>query len=182
MPIITEFTTKKNRKVEIVAPTIERLDDILKFVNKLAEEDTFLSFHPGKKITREEEAKWLIGQIEAIKNKAVLLFWAIYDGKIIGAVDIHRGKSVRDWHIGTIGLMVGKDFRGEGLGKFLLEFIIQKAKEAGIRSACLTLFSDNQIAKNLYQKIGFKEYGRLPDGFYRQGKFSDCIFMYKQLL
>lgn len=181
MKIIETFTTKKGRVVEIVLPTMELLDEILEFANKLAKEDTYLSFHPGKEITREEEEKWLKNNLEAIKNKALLIYWAIYNGKIIGAVDIRRGNSIREWHVGTIGLMVHKDFRDEGLGKYLLELILKKTKEAEIRTVTVELFSDNEIAKNLYKKLGFIEYGVLPDGLYRQNKFSDHILMYKRV-
>lgn len=179
--MIEEFTTRNNRLVQIAEPSMDKLDEILAFVNALAKEDTYLSFHPGKEITREEEETWLKNNLEAIKNKALMIYWAIYDGKIVGAVDIRRGNSVREWHVGTVGLMVDKDFRGEGLGRYLLELILRKAKEAGFHTAVLGLFWDNEIAKNLYQKLGFIEYGRLPDGVYRKQKFSDHLLMYKKL-
>lgn len=181
MKILTKFTTKKGRVVEIVEPTTELLDEILEFVKKLSKEDTFLSFHPGQTITRDEEEKWLMSQIAKIKNGSSLLFWAIFEDKIIGSVDVNRGRSVRDWHIGTIGLMVDKDFRREGIGGFLLNLIFKKAKELGVRTVSLDVFSDNEAGRVLYQKLGFKEWGRLPDGFYRQKKFSDRIYMYKNL-
>lgn len=179
--MIKEFKTQKNKTVEIVEPSLDRLSEILEFVNNLAKEDTFLSFHPGKEISREEEEAWLKSNLQSIENKTLFIYWAIYNGRIVGAVDIRRGNSVREWHIGTIGLMVAQDFRGEGLGKFLLESILIKAKEMGIRTAVLGLFSDNEIAKNLYEKLGFVEYGVLPDGVYRQNKFSDHLLMYKRV-
>jgi len=181
MTKLTEFKTKKDRIVDIIEPTADLLDEILEFVNALAHEDTFLTFHPGKMITRDEEEGWLKNNLEAIKNQSLLIYWAISNGKIAGVVEIRRGNSVREWHIGTIGLMVDQNFRGEGLGRFLLEFILKKAKELGIRTAIVTLFSDNEIAKNLYKKIGFVEYGVLPDGVYRKNEFSDHILMYKRV-
>jgi RimJ/RimL family protein N-acetyltransferase len=88
---------------------------------------------------------------------------------------------VRDYHVGLIGLMVDQSFRGEGLGKFLLQFVIGQAKVEGMRLVRLGVFSDNEIARNLYKKMGFIEYGVLPDGLYRKGKFSDYISMYKRV-
>jgi len=182
MKIIEEFTTKKNKKVQIVLPTMDMLDEVLVYANKLAKEDTFLTFHPAKEITKENEKIWLENQIQAISDGSTVLFWAVYNGKIVGSVDINRGKNIREWHTGTMGIMVDSDFRGEGLGLFLMELILQKAKEAGIRTAELACFSDNAPALALYKKVGLKEYGRLPDGLYRKQKFSDKIYMYKQLL
>jgi len=178
---IEKFTTRKNRIVEIIEPRLDLLDEILEFVNELGEEDTFLSFYPGKKITREEEEVWLNNRLKQIENKSQLIYWAVFDGKIVGGVDITRGATVREWHIGTVGLMVRKDFRGEGLGKFLLEFVLKKAKELGIRTANLGVFSDNDIARRLYCKVGFEEYGKLPDGLLRKNKFSDHIYMFKKI-
>ena len=63
-----------------------------------------------------------------------------------------------------------------------MQKILEKGKEMGIRTAILDVFSDNEIARNLYKKVGFKEYGTLPDGLYRKKNFSDRIYMYKRLL
>jgi RimJ/RimL family protein N-acetyltransferase len=182
MKIIQSFQSKTGKNIEIVEPSMDRLDDVLLFVNKLAKEDTYLSFHPGKEILRDDEEKWLQGQIKSIEDGASLLYWAISDGKIVGLVDVRRGKSVREWHVGTIAIMVDIDFRGEGLGKFLMELILKYAKEVGIRTVKLDAFSDNEIAISLYKKVGFTVFGVLPDGLYRQKKFSDRVYMYKQLL
>lgn len=182
MDILTKFTTKKGRTIEVVEPSLDLLDEILEFANKLTAEDTFLTFDPGKKILKEDEKKWLENNLTNIANGKTVLLWAYFDGKIVGSVDVNRGLSVRDYHIGAIGLMIDKDFRGEGIGKFLLKMIIEKAKQMGLRTLVLDVFSDNIAAINLYQKMGFKEWGRLPDGLYRQKKFSDKIEMYLELI
>ena len=179
--VIEKFTTKTGKEVEIIEPTMDWLDEVLLFVNALAEEDSFLSFHPGQKINREDEEKWLANQIERRKKGLGFLYWAIYNGKIIGSVDVHRGSSVRDYHVGLIGLMIDKGFRGEGLGKFLLQFVVDRAQAEGMRLVRLGVFSDNEIARNLYKKMGFIEYGVLPEGLYRKGKFSDYICMFKRV-
>ena len=182
MKLIKTFTTKKNKEVQIVEPSMDFLDEVLRYANKFAKEDTFLTFDPGKEISREDEEKWLEAQISGIEKGRSFLVWAVYDGRIIGSVDIHRGGNVREWHIGTIGLMVDADFRGEGLGRLLLEFIIEKAKEMGIRTAVLGVFSTNDTARSLYEKVGFVKYGVLPDGLYHKNKFADHIYMYKRLI
>ena len=181
MKILEKFTTKKGRIVEIVEPTMELLDKFLEFSNKLAKEDTFLTFYPAKLYTLEEERKCLSDNIDQVKNGSGLFYWVIFNNQVIGTVDIRRGNSVRNWHVGKVGLMIDQDFRGDGLGKFLMKFILEKAKKAGMKTASLTVFSDNDIAISLYNKLGFKEWGRLPDGLYRKKKFSDAVKMYLEL-
>lgn len=177
---LAKFITKSGKAIEVVEPAIERLDDLLSFVNRLVEEDTFLSL-TGKPKTIEEERLWLKSNIQNIKAGKTIMVWAIYDNRIIGQCDLVRGGS-RDGHVGTIGLMVDRDFRGEGIGRFLIEFILKETqKMQGLKIVKLFIFDDNEIAKNLYQKLGFKEFARLPEGFYRQGKYSDALQMYKNL-
>ena len=170
------------KKIDIIEPSMDWLDEILRWANVLAREDTYLTFDPGKEILREDEEKWLQAQISNSEKGRGYVYWAIYDNHIVGSVDIHRGFSVRDYHIGNIGLMIDREFRGDGLGKYLLNFILEKAKKSGIRTAILHVFSDNEIACELYKKMGFVEYGRLPDGLWRKNHFSDDIYLYKQLL
>jgi len=175
------FVTKKGKLIKIVEPSMNRTNEILFFANKLVKEDTFLSFNPSKEITFEEEEKWLSAQIEKMKIGSSLLYWATCNDKIIASVDICRGNTCRDTHVGTIGLMIDIDFRGEGIGKFLLDHILKKARENNFKIVILSVFSDNVNALSLYRKMGFKQWGKLLSGLYRRGKFSDLIKMYKNL-
>lgn len=180
MKPLANFTSEKGREIEIVGPTLDRLDDFLTFINRLVAEDTFLSL-TGEPKKIEEERLWLKSNIENIKVGKTIFAWALHNGKIIGQCDLNRGHT-REPHVGNIGLMVDKDFRGEGIGRFLIEYILDQAKKIeGLKIVKLFIFDDNEIAKNLYQKLGFQEFARLPDGFYRQGKYSDALQMYKNL-
>ena len=61
---------------------------------------------------------------------------------------------------GTIGLfdiIVKKEFRGNGYGKEIVETLLAKAMEKGIKEAHLSVVNDNTVAKALYEKLGFKE-------------------------
>lgn len=182
MKLIQEFTTKKDRVIQIIEPTLDLLDQVLVFANKLAKENTFLSFDPGKEILREDEEKWLSTQIERNSKNISSLRWAICDGRIIGSVDIYRGMNVREYHVGTVSIMIDSDFRSEGLGTFLMEMIFDCGRKMGLRTAVLDVFSDNESALALYAKVGLVECGKIPDGFYRNNKFSDKISMSKRLL
>jgi len=179
MKCLSKFTTKSGKNIEIWEPSMERLPALLEFVNRLVKEDTFLSFIGKPKILAEKES-WLKDSIANMKTGRSFLVWAVFNDKVIGSSDIIRS-GTRDGHVGKIGLMVDKDFRRDGVGRFLLDFILKKASQMKIKMATLDLFSDNMIAISLYQKLGFKEYGRLPNGLFRKNKYSDKIEMYKNL-
>lgn len=180
MKILTDFQTKSGRKIEVIEPSHEQIFALVEFVNRLIEEDTFLRF-TGKEKTFAEEKKWLEMNLKNIQSGKTFLCWAIFEKKIIGSSDIVRGEN-RDWHVGRIGLMVDQDFRRDGIGEFLLKFVLKKAKQIGIKIAILDIFSDNKTGISLYKKNGFKVYGRLPKGLFRKGKYSDEIKMYKVLI
>ena len=59
---------------------------------------------------------------------------------------------------------------------------IKFAKESGYELMELGVLSDNEPARSLYEKMGFTEWGRLPDAFRLDcGKSIDEITMYKKL-
>lgn len=169
--------TKKGLEVELIAPDLSRIEAVLKYINELAEEDTFLGLSPEHPFSLEEEKAFVKNQLNGIAAGKNIVYWAINNNEIIGNVDILRGQNFRDWHVGSVGLSVAQNFRGQGIGEYLLGFILERAKEAGIKIAYLKVFSDNQKAINLYEKFGFKECGRIKKGLFRKNNYSDEVLM-----
>ena len=54
-------------------------------------------------------------------------------------------------------VIVKPEFRGYGVGKALMNGIIDKAKEMGCSKLTLEVRNDNVVAQNLYKKLGFEE-------------------------
>ena len=54
-------------------------------------------------------------------------------------------------------VIVSGDVRGKGLGKKLCSALIAKVKEQGAGHAFLQVVQSNEIAMNLYKKLGFKK-------------------------
>ena len=61
-------------------------------------------------------------------------------------------------HIITIA--VHPDWRGKGLGEWLLNTLIEKGQNLSANTATLEVRPSNHIAQSLYQKYGFQEVGR----------------------
>jgi ribosomal-protein-alanine N-acetyltransferase len=55
------------------------------------------------------------------------------------------------------GLAVDKDYRGQGIGKKLLDGSLNKLKEHKINKVELTVDPDNKVAINLYQQFDFEK-------------------------
>jgi len=93
-------------------------------------------------------------------------FWvAEKEGKLIGFVSIHS--EWEDWRWGRTGelheLAVEKIFQGKGVGKKLFARALRYARERGCRTLSLWVGEENWLARNWYQKLGFKEKGSWGD-------------------
>lgn len=64
------------------------------------------------------------------------------------------------YEIPALGVAVGKDFRGQGIGEALCRCMLNIAKTVGYKEALLKVNLINPKAANLYLKLGFKEYQR----------------------
>lgn len=180
MKIVDTFIAKDGKKINIVFPDLSLVKELTDFVNRLCQEDTFLTFSPEQHFSLEAEKNHIQNSLNEIKFNNLYLIWAMYEGKIIGICDVKR-KENRRHHIGGIGLMVDKDLRGLGIGEYLFSRVLNEAKKIGYKMIRLEVFSDNLPAISLYKKYGLKEYGRLPKGLYRKEKFVDEISMFKEL-
>lgn len=77
------------------------------------------------------------------------------DNEIVGFAGIW--KSVDDVHITDI--VVKRDFRKKGIGSLLLQKLITLTKELKFNELTLEVNYNNEVAKKLYLKFGFKELG-----------------------
>lgn len=60
----------------------------------------------------------------------------------------------------------------------MLSILLQKIKEQGFEQAELTVVGGNDRAYHLYERIGFRECGRIPKANkYDDGTYSDDILM-----
>lgn len=71
-----------------------------------------------------------------------------------GDTEIGTGRMLRDGHIGRIA--VKKRYRGKGIGKLIMERLIDEAKVMRIPDVWL---SSQCHAKGFYEKLGFVEIG-----------------------
>jgi ribosomal protein S18 acetylase RimI-like enzyme len=95
---------------------------------------------------------------------------AFINGGLIGIVTFVRESNPKIVHKGNIYAMyVTPEFREKGIGKSLVQELINKAKHCeGLEQINLTVISNN-AAKRLYETIGFVTYGTeqnaLKDGY-----------------
>lgn len=93
------------------------------------------------------------------------LWCAEHNGKIIGCIGIagHGEKAQLRW------FLIEPLYRGIGLGKKLLNYALEFAKEKGYKSIYLDTTSDLEKAISLYQRAGFVKVGEKPNNSWREG-------------
>ncbi len=161
------------------------LEQLLNFINEMAEEDTYIPYSPDDKETPESEEKWLSWTLNACSKGDESYIVAEVGGKIVGAAEIKRdlvGKS-RTRHIATFGITILSEARGMGIGHALIQLCIDHATSflEDIKMITLNAFSDNDRALALYEKYGFQEVGRVPNAYFRKNQYSDQVIMAKEL-
>lgn len=82
-----------------------------------------------------------------------------------------------DAHISTIA--IHPDWRGRGLGEFLLLLALEKAIQRGARRATLEVRPSNLVARRLYTKVGFVQTG-LRRAYYQDGEDA-CLMALQPL-
>jgi RimJ/RimL family protein N-acetyltransferase len=99
---------------------------------------------------------------------------AVADGQIIGM--LHRVVSRHGF--GELGMLVGRGWRGHGVGSALVAAAIGWARSHGLHKLCLEVFARNTAAIALYSKCGFIEEGRRALQYRRSsGELWDTIVM-----
>lgn len=110
------------------------------------------------------------------------LLVAEYEGQFVGNIDLTGSKRIRMKHTGMIGMGIQKDWRNQGLGKVLMESIINWAKnESDIEVIWLDVYASNLLGLNLYKNTGFKVSGMIK-GFFKHGnEYIDKVQMYQHI-
>ncbi len=179
--IIFQGKTKKGKELIIRYVVAEDLKKLLEYINTLSKEQTFIRFQ-GEQLTREEEKKYLSDFLKKQKAGKAIKLLAFSKDELVGVADVHLEEKISS-HVGIFGITIKKGFRGEGIGKLLMNLTIKEAQKnlKDLRIITLGVFSNNPLAKAIYEKFGFKEYGCLPEGVLHRGKYVDHLYMYKKV-
>ncbi|MDA3832183.1 MAG: GNAT family protein [Spirochaetales bacterium] len=132
----------------------------------------------------EEEREKPIEDIESflIGTRDRKLFGAFAGSILLGIVRYSRYSGSNERHRAYVaGLYVDPGHRGQGVGRALLEKVLNEShKDPTIRRINLTVVSDQSKAIRLYESLGFVECGTDYEAFSARGQFFDEILMTKK--
>lgn len=168
------------KKIVLRSPRVNEAKEIRDTFVKIVKETRFLVYEP-------EEAMCSIKQEEKIirdhnNSKDSMYIGAYVNGKFVGGCSFQKGSLIRKSHRIGVGICILQKYTGFGLGSLMFKNLIEQVKEAGYLMAELDVMGENKRARHLYKKFGFKECGKIRNGFkYKDGTFDDEIFMVKKI-
>ena len=87
-----------------------------------------------------------------------------------------KARVTRD-EIEIISILIDKKFRKIGIGKSLLNKLLNIALKKEIKNIFLEVSVENQIAINLYKKFNFIKVGKRKNYYFHNGKYIDADIM-----
>lgn len=134
------------------------------------------ALHKKRSITEEE-------LIKRLEHHHIYLIY--FNGQLIGEMDyqidpkhLHKKEPGTAW----IGILIGEETgRSKGIGFQAMQYLEEQIKQHGWKRIELAVFEFNKIGIKLYQKLGYKEFGRINDFTFWQGKMWQDIRMEKYI-
>jgi RimJ/RimL family protein N-acetyltransferase len=173
------FSARDGRKVVLRTLRWEDLDDLLELINSLVEERA--NINRDQRVSREEEIDWLSRALVHLEREEVVYVVAEVDGKVVANSEISRRSNAYQRHIGTIGIAIKDGFRDLGIGTEMMRALIEQARIMGLKVLTLTAFANNARAIHVYEKVRFVQTGKIPNKFFKEGKYVDEVIMTKTL-
>ena len=172
---------KLGREVVLRNAEVSDAAALIDYLKITAAETPYLIREPQEiTITPEQEIDFIESKIAARRE---LLLVALIDGKHIGNCSLMSIAPYRRYaHRCEIAIALYQAYCGCGIGKVMMQTILDVAKKAGYEQAELEVISDNKAAIALYSKLGFEKYGSFPDNMkYSNGAYASADWMMKKL-
>jgi RimJ/RimL family protein N-acetyltransferase len=125
--------------------------------------------------------EFALARIAASDESAVL--GAFIGGSMVGMVGILRKTREKERHKALLwGMYVTQARRRNGAGAMLLRAAIQHGKSwAGVDQIHLAVTEVSQDARRVYERHGFREWGREPRALCWEGRCTDSVHMVLEL-
>lgn len=110
--------------------------------------------------TVQQQERW-IEQLHDNSNSLLLV--AVYNGRIIGNIDLKGENRKKIQHNTTLGIGILKSYQRIGLSKILMQCVTAWAKKnPAVENIWLNVFETNHAAIALYEHVGFTKIAVQP--------------------
>jgi RimJ/RimL family protein N-acetyltransferase len=165
-------------KFEINKATINETDSVLKYLNQfMSLQLEGISLRPNG-MTKEEVITKLPKSIDC-KDKLCLV--ARMENEIIGCLTFSRYPKAEYQHSGEFGVTILPEYWNMEIGKSFMHEMEKWCLTNNIRKIEVGVWSNNNTAIHLYEKVGYEIEGRKKQAILRNDQFHDLILMGKWL-
>lgn len=154
--------------MNIIPLTKEHLEETIKMVNEVFQNDIDAEYNPERSFKTSLK---FIEQPKLLQKSQMdrIDYWIALDdntNQVIGVTGLYRRKNDPDDIVWLGWYCIRADQRGNGLGRKLLEWTIEKAKVDGYKIFKLYTSTDpnESRAQALYEKLGFMITGKESEG------------------
>lgn len=174
------YNIKSGKQITIRVPKVKDAQAVLNLKRNYIKSTTTLPLTLEEYPNDLEKESCLIKEYEKSDNSIFLI--AAFNNELIGNIDLTGSKRSKMCHTAMIGMGINESWRNQGLGKILIECVIDWAKKKSeIEIVWLDVYASNDIGYNLYKKAGFEVSGIIK-GFFKEGhRYIDKVQMYQRI-
>jgi ribosomal protein S18 acetylase RimI-like enzyme len=157
--------------VAIVPIDLRHIESLTECVAQVARERRFLAIVEG--FALDQTAAWVAA--DRVRGNPFLV--ALDQDEVVGWCEVRRDLLPGRAHTGLLGMGLRAPYRGQGLGRLLLEQALGAARERGLERIELMVRSPNVRAIRMYSQAGFREEGRKHDAVRLDDGSEDEVLM-----
>ena len=188
MPLLA--SEKLNDKFLVQRASAEDLAEILAIYNQtIAGKQATANLTP---VTSEERTAWFQEHLNSTTRPIYVV--KVVD-KIIDSKKLKGLSSIVAWgsfsdlyarpayHISSeISIYLHHDYHGQRLGSLLAHWMLEQAPSLGIYNIVALIFAHNQPSLGLFRKLGFEQWGYMPQVCDMEGFTADVVMLGKSLV
>lgn len=159
----------------------EDAEDLIRYLKTTSAETPYLIREPEEiTMTDTKERQLIQAKIDADRE---LMLVAFLDGKHVGNCSLMSIAPYKRYkHRCEVAIALYKEYCGCGIGKAMLQMVLDVAQKVGYEQAELEVVAENKDAIHLYEKLGFEKHGTFPDSMkFADGSYMDAYWMMKKL-
>ncbi|MDE0521891.1 MAG: GNAT family N-acetyltransferase [Boseongicola sp.] len=157
----------------IIRPAVEGDAGRLAEIQNPVIRDTAITFNPRERSETEMRV--------AVRDRPCFLV-AEVGGRVMGFASydqFRKGPGYARTVEHTI--VISEEGRGQGMGRALMDAIVEHARDAGIGSIWAGVSGENPAGVAFHASLGFEEVARLPKVGYKFGRWMDLVLLRKCL-
>jgi ribosomal protein S18 acetylase RimI-like enzyme len=174
---VWEYTAKDGKSITVRHALVDDARDLHAGFKGVVEEHMWLpTFTPNSHVS-----DWM-NWIRRTEHSREALLVAFLNGEYAGHLSLQPEEWNASQHVAKLGVIVRKEYRSIGIGRSLMLSGESAATDKDYSKIILSTFDDNEVAKNLYDSLGYRVVGIRKNHFNMPKGLIDELLMEKELL